>query len=372
MISELRESIKKFCVDRINPTVEEDDKNETFKVDIFEGLGEMGLTAMTLPEEYEGLGLKLGDSVEALEEVAKYSLSYAITISVSNMVADIILRGAKEDLKKKFLPPLAQGKMIGAFCLSESHAGSDPRSMRTSFQEENDSYVIKGHKMWITSGGISGVYVVMAKDNASGEISSFLVPADTAGVEFGKKESKMGWRVSPTREVIFNNCKIPKENLLGQKGKGLNVAFAGLDKGRITVGCLANGLSVRAIEEATKYALDRDQFGQKIFDFQGLQFMLADMMTEMAASRLLVKDAAEKFDQGKSEPILASMAKLKSTDSAMKITTDAVQILGGVGYTTEYPVERLMRDAKVLQIVEGTNQIQKMVIGRELKKRFSS
>ena len=227
--------------------------------------------------------------------------------------------------------------------------------------------------MWITSGGIAKTYIVMARTGEPGHkgISSFIVQDGTKGFSYGKKESKMGWRVSPTRELIFENCFIAKENLLKEEGFGFKIAMSALDKGRITIGSIAVGLSQRALDEAVKYSLERKQFDQAIFEFQGLQFMMADMATEIEASKLLVQQAAINYDNGTPNQKLASMAKMKSTDTAMKVSVDAVQILGGVGFTTEYPVERLMRDAKVLQILEGTNQIQKVIIARALKKEFS-
>ena len=236
-------------------------------------------------------------------------------------------------------------------------------------------YLLNGSKMWITSGGIAKTYIVMARtgsDTSAKSISAFIVRDGMDGFTYGKKEKKMGWKISPTRELVFSNCFIPEENLLSSEGNGFKIAMAALDKGRITIGAIAVGLSERALDESVKYALSREQFNQSIFDFQGLQFMMADMATEIECSRLLVMKSAKDYDNGHPNPKLASMAKLKSTDTAMKVSTDAVQILGGVGYTQEYPVERLMRDAKVLQIVEGTNQIQRVVIARNLKKEHTN
>jgi butyryl-CoA dehydrogenase len=224
--------------------------------------------------------------------------------------------------------------------------------------------------MWITSGGVASTYIVMARTGGEGAkgVSAFIIRDGAKGFSFGKEEKKMGWKTSPTRELVFENCFVADEDLLLTEGQGFKVAMGGLDRGRVAIGSIAVGCAARALDESVKYALSRQQFKQPIFDFQGLQFMLSDMATETECSRLLVKAAALSLDEGQPNSKLCSMAKLKATDTAMKVTTDAVQVLGGVGYTKEYPVERFMRDAKVLQIVEGTNQIQRVVIARHLKK----
>jgi len=370
---ELKNQLERFRTDKIEPTVEHDDRDENFKMEIFRELGQLGFCGMTLPEEYGGAGLKYQDFCIALSEIAKSSVSYAATISVSTMVQAIINEYGNEEQKKKYLPELTSGQEIGAFCLSESSSGSDAASLKTTAKKVDGGYVLNGSKMWITSGGIAKTYIVMARTGEEGHkgISSFIVQDGMEGFSYGKKESKMGWRVSPTRELIFENCFVPEENLLCEEGIGFKIAMSALDKGRITIGSIAVGLSQRALDESIKYSLERKQFKQSIFDFQGLQFMMAEMATETEASRLMVEQAAMYYDLGTPNQKLASMAKLKSTDTAMRVSTDAVQILGGVGYTSEYPVERLMRDAKVLQILEGTNQIQKVVIARSLKKEYS-
>lgn len=370
---ELKNQLERFRNDKIEPTVEHDDRDENFKMEIFRELGQLGFCGMTLPEEYGGAGLTYQDFCVALSEIAKSSVSYAATISVSTMVQAIINEYGNEEQKKKYLPELTSGQEIGAFCLSESSSGSDAASLKTTAKKVDGGYVLNGSKMWITSGGIAKTYIVMARTGEEGHkgISSFIVQDGMEGFSYGKKESKMGWRVSPTRELTFENCFVPEENILQEEGIGFKIAMSALDKGRITIGSIAVGLSQRALDESIKYSLERKQFKQAIFDFQGLQFMMADMATETEASRLLVEQAAMYYDLGTPNQKLASMAKLKSTDTAMKVSTDAVQILGGVGYTSEYPVERLMRDAKVLQILEGTNQIQRVVIARSLKKEYS-
>ncbi|CAM9934877.1 unnamed protein product, partial [Chrysoparadoxa australica] len=348
------------------------DENEVFRKEIFQELGQLGFCGMTIDEQYGGAGLGYEDFCVALQEIAKSSVSYAVTVSVSTMVQGIIARFGNDAQKAKYLPELTSGQEIGAFCLSESGSGSDAKSLKTTAKKTDGGYILNGSKMWITSGGVAKTYVVMARTGGEGSqgVSAFIVEDGTEGFSFGKKEKKMGWRASPTREVLFQNCFVPEENLIKAEGEGFKVALGGLDAGRITIGAIAVGLTERALEESVKYSLERNQFDQPLFNFQGLQFMMADMATELEASRMLVKTAANLLDNGQVNSKLCSMAKLKATDVAMKVTTDAVQIHGGVGYTKEYPVERMMRDAKVLQIVEGTNQIQRVVIARHLKKEF--
>ncbi len=371
---ELKNQLEKYRLQKIEPHMEHDDETGTFRMDIFNELGSLGFTGMTLPEEFGGMGLSYEDFSIALSEIAKSSVSYAVTISVSSMVQAILNEFGNDDQKKKYLPALTSGSEIGSFCLSESAAGSDAASLQTTAKKVDGGYVLNGSKMWITSGGIAKTYIVMARTGAEGAkgISAFIVRDGDAGFTYGKKEKKMGWKVSPTRELIFHNCFVPDENLLAKEGDGFKIAMAALDKGRFTIGAIAVGCAERGLDEAVKYSLTRNQFKQPIFDFQGLQFMMADMATEIECSRLLVLKAARDYDNHEPNSKLACMAKLKATDTAMKVTTDAVQILGGVGYTSEYPVERFMRDAKVLQIVEGTNQIQRVVIARNLKKEYST
>lgn len=375
---ELKNQLEKYRLQKIEPHMEHDDETETFRMDIFNELGALGFTGMTLPEEFGGMGLSYEDFAIALCEIAKSSVSYAVTISVSSMVQAILNEFGNDDQKKKYLPTLTTGQEIGAFCLSESGAGSDAAALQTTAKKTVQNgvagYVLNGSKIWITSGGIAKTYIVMARTGDAGGkgVSAFIVRDGTEGFSYGKKEKKMGWRISPTRELIFHNCFIPSENLLLTEGDGFKIAMAALEKGRFTIGAIAVGCAERALDESVSYALSRQQFKQAIFDFQGLQFMMADMATEIECSRLLVLQAARDYDRGAPNAKLACMAKLKATDTAMKVTTDAVQILGGVGYTREYPVERFMRDAKVLQIVEGTNQIQRVVIARNLKKEYST
>ncbi len=370
---EIKDQIKKFRLEKIEPHLEKDDQEGVFRKELFSQLGELGFTGMTIPESYGGAGLSYTDFCVFLEELSKSSVPYAITVSVSSMVQSILNSFGTEDQKQSYLPELTSGREIAAFALSESGSGSDASSLKTTAKETEESFILNGSKLWITSGGIAKTYIVMARtgDESSRGVTSFIIRDGDPGFSYGKKESKMGWRTSPTRELLFQNCEIPKNRVIGELNQGMKVALSALDAGRITIGAISVGLSQRALDEALSYSLSREQFGQKIFEFQGLQFMLSDMAIETESSRLLVYHAASLLDEGSSDPMISSMAKLKSSDTAMSVSTDAVQILGGVGYTTEYPVERLMRDAKVLQIVEGTNQIQRVVIARQLRKSFN-
>ena len=370
---ELCQNLEKWCAAHIEPHMEHDDAEGKFRMEIFQGLGTQGYTGMTLPEEFGGAGLSYGDYTAALESMAKYSVAYAVTVSVSSMVQTIINEYGDDQQKKKYLPALTAGTEIGAFALSESHAGSDAASLKTTAKKVDGGYTLNGTKMWITSAGVAKTYIVMARTGGEGAkgISAFIVRDGAKGFTYGKAEKKMGWRASPTRELVFENCFVADADRLLAEGEGLKVALGGLDRGRVAIASIGVGCAQRSLDEATNYALGRVQFKQPIFDFQGLQWMIADMATDITASRLLVEEAARLVEAGLPAAKLASMAKLKSTDVAMKVTTDAVQIHGGVGYTSEYPVERFMRDAKVLQIVEGTNQIQRVVIARHLKKEYS-
>ncbi len=370
---EIKEQVKKFRLEKIEPLLEKDDHEAVFRKEIFNELGELGFAGITIPEEFGGAGLSYTDFCVFLEELSKTSVPYAVTVSVSTMVQSILAKFGNQTQKEAYLPELTSGKEIGAFALSESGSGSDASSLRTTAKETDSSFILNGSKLWITSGGVAKTYIVMARTGQEGSkgVSAFIVRDGDSGFTYGKNESKMGWRTSPTRELLFKNCEIPKDRLIGNLNEGMKVALSALDAGRITIGAISVGLAQRALDESVSYSLTREQFKQKIFEFQGLQFMMSDMATEVEASRLLVYHAAHLLDEGRPDPKISSMAKLKASDTAMSVTTDAVQVLGGVGYTTEYPVERLMRDAKVLQIVEGTNQIQRVVIARQLRKSFN-
>ncbi|MBA2403442.1 MAG: acyl-CoA dehydrogenase family protein [Bdellovibrionales bacterium] len=369
---ELCANLRKFCLESIEPHMEHDDAEGKFRMDIFKGLGDYGVTGVTLPEEYGGAGLTYLDNCYVLEEIAKVSVPYAVTVSVSAMVQSILNEYGNQAQKEKYLPALTSGAEIGSFALSESHAGSDASSLKTTAKKVEGGYMLNGTKMWITSGGLAKTYIVMARTGGEGSkgVSAFIVRDGAKGFTFGKAEKKMGWKTSPTRELVFENCFVATEDMLLEEGKGFAVAMGGLDRGRVSIAAIGVGCAQRSLDEAVKYSLTREQFKQPIFDFQGLQFMLADMALEVMSSRLMVLSAAQFIDDKKTNSKLCSMAKLKATDAAMKVSTDAVQVLGGVGFTSEYPVERFMRDAKGLQIVEGTNQIQRVVIARHLRKEY--
>lgn len=291
---ELVLSLKKFCADSIEPHMEHDDAEGKFRMEIFQGLGEYGVTGVTLPEEYGGAGLSYLDYSYVLEEIAKSSVPYAVTVSVSGMVQSILKEFGNKSQREQYLPALTSGQEIGAFALSESHAGSDAANLKTTAKKVDGGYMLNGTKMWITSGGIAKTYIVMARTGGEGAkgVSAFIVRDGVKGFTFGKAEKKMGWKTSPTRELVFENCFVPDENRLLDEGQGFKVAMGGLDRGRVAIGAIGVGCAQRALDESIKYALTRQQFKQPIFDFQGLQFMLSDMATETEASRLLVHSAA--------------------------------------------------------------------------------
>lgn len=366
---QLKELAAKAAKQHLSTVVEHDDEQAIFRPEIIRALGELGLTGIQTPVDYDGAGLGYLEYTIALEEIAAVSVAYAISIAVSGLPQVILYKFGNEEQRNLYIPPLACGAHIGAFALSESHSGSDAGALKTRAVKDGDHYILNGTKLWITQGDTANTLIVFARTGAEGTkgISAFIVEKGTPGFRAGKKETKMGINISPTCELIFEDVKIPAQNLIGKEGDGFKIAMTALDSGRITIGASSVGLARAALEYSAQYARSRVQFDQPIIDFQGIQFMLADMYTAVEASRLLVHQAASLRDEGVPFTREAAAAKLFSSDTAMKVTTDAVQILGGVGYTKEYPVERFMREAKVLQIVEGTNQIQRMVIGRSLK-----
>jgi butyryl-CoA dehydrogenase len=303
-----------------------------------------------------------------IEELARVSVTYAISIAVTGLTQVILNTFGNEAQKKKYIPALAGGKAIGAFSLSEASSGSDAASLRTTAKKDGNHYIVNGTKLWATQSDIAETTILMARTGGPGPkgISSFILEKGMPGFKTGKREKKMGMKNSHTMEIILENVKIPAENLIGNEGDGFKVAMTALDNGRITIGASAIGIASSALNVAIGHAKMREQFGKPIAEFQGIQFMLADMGTQLDAAKLMVNRAAWLKDQKKSFSTEAAMAKLFATDTAMQVTTDAVQILGGSGYTQDFPVERFMREAKVLQIVEGTNQIQRVIIGRAL------
>ena len=367
---QLAEAVRAFCREVVAPTVEEDDEHEHFRRELLSEMGAQGFCGVATPEEYGGLGLGYVEYCTVLEEIARVSASWAVTIAVTGLPQMILGLYGNDDQRRRWMPGLASGELLGAFALSEPGSGSDAASLRTVAERRGSVYVLRGTKYWITHGGHADVYVVMARTGGEGAggISAFLVPGDAAGLSFGRKERKMGMRASPTVEVILDGVEVPAAALIAEEGKGFRIAMSALDSGRITIGASAVGISDAALDYAARYAAERKQFGQAIIDFQGVGFMLADMATGVESSRLLVQKAAWLKDHGRAYSTVAAMAKVVATDTAMRVTTDAVQVLGGYGYCKDHPVERWMRDAKVMQIVEGTNQIQRLVIARSLRR----
>ncbi|NCG21588.1 MAG: acyl-CoA dehydrogenase [Rhodobacterales bacterium] len=369
----LADAAREFCVATLGPSAREDDEREVFNIDFVRQMGEMGFCGIPTPEEYGGMGLGYVEYCIVLEEIAKVSSAYAVTVAVTGLPQVILNMYGTDTQKQRWLPGLAAGELLGAFALSEPESGSDAASLKSTAVLEGDEYVLNGTKFWITHGGVADIYIVMARTGGPGAkgVSAFIVPGDAAGLSFGRKEEKMGMRASPTVEVVMESVRVPVSDRIGPEGFGFKVAMAALDSGRITIGASAVGLSQAALEYSARYATERKQFKTQIIDFQGVGFMLADMACRIETSRLLVEKAAWLKDNGRPFSNAAAMAKLVSTDSAMLVTTDAVQVLGGNGYTREHPVERYMRDAKVMQIVEGTNQIQRIVLARHLKRTYS-
>lgn len=365
---ELRELTRKFVEKELWPVIEQDERDERFRPELIQKLGELGLTGIPVPEEWGGAGLGYLDYCTVIEEIAKCNAGYAISVAVTGLPQVILNLFGNEEQKKKYIPPLANGNAIGAFSLSEASSGSDAGSLRTLARKEGSNYIIHGTKLWTTQGDLAETFILMARTGEPGTrgVSAFILEKGTPGFSTGKREKKMGWNTSHTVELILDHVKIPETQLIGKEGEGFKIAMTALDSGRITIGAASLGIAQAALDIAVRHSRERQQFGKPIAEFQGVSFLLADMATQLEAARLMVHRAAWLKDQGRSFSMEAAMAKLAATDMAMKVTTDAVQILGGAGYTQDFPVERYMREAKVMQIVEGTNQIQRWVIGRAL------
>ena len=366
----IQKLVREFAEKEIAPTVQERDEKAEFSREIFDKIGELGLCGIFFPEEYGGSDGSYLSYILANEELSKVddavAAGYASSIS---LCAWPIWKFGTEEQKKKYLTPLAEGTKLGAFGLTEPNAGSDAARQQSTAVRKGDHYILNGSKIFITNGGEADIYVVFAmtdKTKGTKGISAFILEKGMEGFSFGKEEQKMGIHASKTRELIFQDVKVPVENLLGEEGKGFKIAMQGLDGGRIGVAAQGLGIAGAALEAAIKYSKEREQFGKQVCKFQSISFMLADMATKLDAARLLVYRAAALKEQGKPCTKESCMAKLYATDAAMSIATDAVQILGGYGYIREYPVERLMRDAKITQIYEGTNQIQRLIISGQL------
>ena len=359
--------VREIATDELAPRAAEAEESETFPRDVFALLGRTGLLGLPYPEEYGGGGLPYEVYLQVLEEIGAVWASVGVGVSVHALSCFGLITYGNDEQRHQWLPDMLGGDLLGAYCLSEAHAGSDPAAMRTTAKRDGDQYVLDGAKAWTTHGGHADFYKVMARtSDARNGISCFLVPADAAGLQADPPERKMGLTGSATTTMRFDGVRIPVERRLGAEGDGLRIALAGLDSGRLGIAAVATGLAQGALDTAVAYARQRETFGKRIIDHQGLAFLLADMEAAVQVARATTLHAARLKDAGLPFGREASVAKMVATDNAMKVTTDAVQVLGGAGYTKDFPVERYMREAKVMQIFEGTNQIQRMVIGRSL------
>lgn len=373
---EIVELTRKIAKEKILPVRAELDETETFPWDIMHILAEAGLFGIYIPEQYGGLGFGNYENCLAVEELSRYCIGVSVSFAASGLGCYPILLYGSEEQKKKYLPLIASGKQLAAFGITESSAGSDAASIRMTAVKEGNEYVLNGVKQWITNGGEAEIYSVIAITNKSKGprgASAFIVEKDTPGFTFGKKEKKLGIRASATRELVFEDCRIPAENLISKEGMGFIVAMKTFDQTRPGIAAQGVGLAQGALDAAVEYARERVTFGKPIISHQAVQHMLADMATQIEAARALTYLSAKTADaRSKDLPKVSAMSKLFSTDVAMKVTTDVVQIFGGYGYMRDYPVEKMMRDAKILQIYEGTNQIQRNVIGQYLIKESAS
>jgi len=369
---EIRDLTRRIAEQKILPIRAEYDETGEFPWEIVKTLGQSDLMGVYIPEEYGGMGGGVMEMVIVTEELSRICGGVALAFAATGLGAFPILLYGTEAQKREYLPDIASGKKLAAFGLTEAESGSDAASIKSTAVKEGDYYVLNGTKQWITNGGEAEIYTsVLMTDRKRGArgATAFIIEKGTPGFSFGKKENKMGIRASATRELIFEDCRVPKENVLGKEGLGFQVAMKTFDRTRPGVAAQAVGIAQGALEEALRYAHQREQFGKKISSFQGIQFMLADMATKVEAARALIYHAARLIDSGaRSFSKISAMAKLFASDVAMEVTTDAVQIFGGYGYMKEYPVEKMMRDAKITQIYEGTNQIQRSVIALELIK----
>jgi butyryl-CoA dehydrogenase len=368
----IKDLTRQIAEEKVIPVREVLDEKEEFPWEVMNVIAQSDLFGLFIPEEYGGLGKGSLELCIAVEELSRACLGVSTTYAANALGTYPILLYGSEEQKKKYLPDIAAGKRLVAFALTEANAGSDAAGIQTTTKREGDEYVLNGTKQWITNGGEAEIYTVIAmtdKTKGARGASAFIVEKGTPGFHFGKKEKKMGIRASSTRELIFDNCKIPKENIIGKEGLGFIVAMRTLDNSRTGVGSQGVGVAQGAFEEALKFARHRIQFGHPIISFQAVQHMLADMATEIEAARALVYSVARYIDSGVRDITKESaISKVFATDMAMRVTTNAVQVMGGSGYMREYAVEKMMRDAKILQIYEGTNQIQRNVIAQALIK----
>ncbi|MCV7302028.1 acyl-CoA dehydrogenase family protein [Mycobacterium barrassiae] len=354
----------------LDPVVDAHEKAETYPDGVFPALGAAGLLSLPQPEEWGGGGQPFEVYLQVLEEIAARWAAVAVAVSVHSLSSHPLLMFGTDEQRKRWLPGMLSGEQIGAYSLSEPQAGSDAAALRCAAKPDGDGgegYVLNGSKSWITHGGVADFYTLFARTGeGSRGISCFLVPGDLPGLSFGKPEEKMGLHAVPTTAAFYDNARIGSDRRIGDEGQGLQIAFSALDSGRLGIAAVATGLAQAALDEAVRYANERTTFGRKIIDHQGLGFLLADMAAAVATARATYLDAARRRDAGRPYSEQASVAKLVATDAAMKVTTDAVQVFGGAGYTRDFRVERYMREAKIMQIFEGTNQIQRLVIARGL------
>ena len=370
---EIQQAARDFAHSEIAPFSAQWDRDAHFEPSLVQKLGELGFLGMLVPDSFDGLGLDTLSYLVALEEIAAVDASVAVTVSVHNSLpTQMILRWGTDAQKERYLRPLARGEILGAFALSEPDAGSDAASLTTQAARDGDCWVLNGTKAWVSSGTHAGVIIAMARtdrpDHRRGArgISSFIVTPDMPGFTVGKKEDKMGLRASPTVQLVFDNLRVPAANLLGEEGHGFSYAMQSLDSGRLGIAAQAIGIARAALDHSLAYAAERRQFGQAIADFEAIQFKLADMAVRVTAARALLHASAAAKDRGEAVTLPAAMSKLLASETAMSATREAVQIFGGYGYVTDYPVERLFRDAKVTEIYEGTSEIQRVVIARQL------
>ena len=368
----IAQSIRDFAKQHITPYMKDWDENQIFPIELFHKLGEMGFMGILIPEEYGGAGLNYHEYITIIEEISKVDSSIGLSVAAHNsLCTNHILEFGNETQKKKWLPKLASGEWIGAWGLTEHNTGSDAGGMNTTAVKNGDYYTINGAKNFITHGISGNIAVVIVRTGEKGDshgMTAFAIEKGTKGFTSGKKENKLGMRASETAELVFDNCKVHKDNILGKVGDGFIQSLKVLDGGRISIGALALGISKGAYEASLKYSKEREQFGKPISHFQGVSFKLANMATEIEASELLLNKAAYLKNKGERITTIGAMAKMYASEASVKIANEAVQIHGGYGYTKDYPVEKFYRDAKLCTIGEGTTEIQKLVISRNLLK----
>jgi butyryl-CoA dehydrogenase len=366
----IRDAVRAFTSEQIAPLAAGWDKTSSFPKEALQGLAALGCFGICVPEEYGGANLDYVSLALAIEEIAAGDGATSTIISVNNCpVCSMLLAWGNEQQKRDWLTPLARGTMLGAFCLTEPHVGSDASAITTNAVRDGDSYIINGVKQFVTSGKNADVALVMAiTDKAAGKkgISAFIVPTKTPGYTVGRLEEKLGQHASDTAQILFENCRIPAANLIGQEGQGYKIALSGLEGGRIGIAAQAVGMARAAYEASVKYAHERESFGQAIFNHQAVQFRLADMATQIEAARQLIWHAASLRDANKPCLREAAMAKLFASEMAERVCSDAIQVHGGYGYVSDFPVERIYRDVRVCQIYEGTSDVQKILIGRAI------